>query len=137
MDLFNNPMVEAAKKAMSPEQIEEYKRIGEYMYKNDVYRVMEVGSKVKKPEKTELIMYATQALNSGGSPNDLSNEELVTLIDVYGDKWYERFGFEESEVPKPSIQLVSQEEAQNDMKRQESNFNMSKRKKLMLKNSKK
>jgi hypothetical protein len=137
MDLFNNPMVEAAKKAMSPEQIEEYKRIGEYMYKNDVYRVMEVGSKVKQPEKSELIMYATQALNSGGSPNDLSNEELVALIDVYGDKWYERFGFEESEVPKPSIQLVSKEDAYNDMKRQETNFNMSKRKKLMLKNSKK
>ena len=137
MDLFNNPMVEAAKKAMSPEQLEEYKRIGEYMYKNDIYKVMEVGSKVKSPEKSELIIYATQALKSGGSPTDLSNEELVVLIDVYGDKWYERFGFEESEVPKPSIQLVSREDAQNDMKNQEANFNMSKRKKLMLKNSKK
>ena len=136
MDLFNNPMVEAAKKAMSPEQIEEYKRIGEYMYKNDVYRVMEVGSKIKTPEKSELIMYATQCLNSGGSPNDLSNQELTALIDVYGDKWYEKFGFEESEVPKPSIQLVSKEDAYDDMKKQETQFNMSKRKKLMLKNSK-
>ena len=32
MDLFNNPMVNNALKAMTPEQIEEYKKIGEHMY---------------------------------------------------------------------------------------------------------
>lgn len=110
MDLFNNPMVEAARKMMTPEQLEEYKRVGEYMYNNDVYKVSEIGSKVKESDNSDLILYATQALKSGGSPYDLSGAELRALIDVYGENWYERFGFEENEVPKPAVQLVTTEE---------------------------
>lgn len=122
MDLFNNPMVEAARKAMTPEQQEEYKRVGEYMYNNDVYKVNEVGSRVKEAGNADLILYATEALKSGGNPNDLSGAELRALIDVYGDKWYEKFGFEESEVPKPTIQLVTTDEAKNEMEKQERMF---------------
>jgi uncharacterized membrane protein YukC len=110
MDLFNNPMVEAAKKMMTPEQLEEYKRVGEYMYNNEVYKVSEIGSKVKESDNSDLILYATQALKSGGSPYDLSGAELRALIDVYGENWYERFGFEENEVPKPAVQLVTTEQ---------------------------
>jgi hypothetical protein len=118
MDLFNNPMVEAAKKSMTPEQLEEYKRVGEYMYNNDVYKVSEVGSKVKQPENSDLILYATEALKSGGNPHDLSGAELRALIDVYGEKWYERFGFEQDEVPKPAIQLVTTEDARAEIQKQ-------------------
>ncbi len=118
MDLFNNPMVEAAKKSMTPEQLEEYKRVGEYMYNNDVYKVSEIGSKVKQPENSDLILYATQSLKSGGSPHDLSGSELRALIDVYGDNWYERFGFTQSEVPKPAIQLVTTEDARAEILKQ-------------------
>ena len=119
MDLFNNPMVEAAKKSMTPEQLEEYKRVGEYMYNNDVYKVSEIGSKIKQPENSDLILYATQSLKSGGSPHDLSGSELRALIDVYGDNWYERFGFTDDEVPKPVIQLVTTEDAKADILKQE------------------
>jgi hypothetical protein len=129
MDLFNNPMVEAAKKSMTPEQLEEYKRIGEYMYNNDVYKVSEVGSKIKQPENVDLILYATEAIKSGANPNDLSSSELRALIDVYGEKWYEKFGFEESEVPKPAVQLVSTEEAYKEMKKQEKRLTSLSRKK--------
>jgi len=118
MDLFNNPMVEAAKKSMTPEQLEEYKRVGEYMYNNDVYKVSEIGSKIKQPENSDLILYATQSLKSGGSPHDLSGSELRALIDVYGDNWYERFGFTQSEVPKPVIQLVTTEDARAEILKQ-------------------
>ena len=119
MDLFNNPMVESARKAMSPEQQEEYKRIGEYMYNNDVYKVNEIGSKVKEAGNADLILYATEALKSGGNPNDLSGAELRALIDIYGDRWYEKFGFEESEVPKPVIQLVTTDDAKTAIEKQE------------------
>lgn len=119
MDLFNNPMVEAAKKSMTPEQLEEYKRVGEYMYNNDIYKVSEIGSKIKQPENSDLILYATEALKSGGSPHDLSGAELRALIDVYGDNWYERFGFEKEDVPKPVIQLVTTEDAKAEILKQE------------------
>ena len=131
-DLFNNPMVEAARKAMTPEQIEEYKRIGEYMYNNEVYKISEVGSKIKQPEKEDLILYATEALKSGGNPHDLSQQELRALIDIYGERWYERFGFEESEVPKPAIQLVTTEEAKAEMEKQAKRLNLSRNQRRLL-----
>ena len=138
MDPFNNPMIESAKKAMSPEQIAEYKKVGEYMYNNDVYKVSEVGSKIKQPEKVDLILYATECLKSGGSPHDLSQPELRALIDIYGDKWYERFNFEEDEVPKPMIQLVTEKDANEDVKKQSKKLNLSRnqRRMIMRKNEK-
>jgi hypothetical protein len=128
MDLFNNPMVEAARKAMTPEQKEEYKKIGEYMYNNEVYKVIEVGSKIKEADNSQLILYATEALKSGGNPHDLSAAELTALINVYGDRWYEKFGFEENEVPKPIVQLVTGQEAKSDIIKEEKKVNPKKRK---------
>ena len=89
------------------------------MYNNDVYKVSEIGSKVKQPENSDLILYATEALKSGGSPHDLSGSELRALIDVYGEKWYEKFGFEQDEVPKPVIQLVTTEDAKAEIQKQQ------------------
>jgi hypothetical protein len=132
MDLFNNPMIESAKKSMSPEQLAEYKRIGEYMYNNDVYKVSEIGSKVKEPEKADLILYATESLKSGGSPHDLSQVELRALIDIYGDKWYERFDLEEDDVPKPVIQMVTEEEAKKATAQQSKKLNMSRNQRRMI-----
>jgi len=106
MDLFNNPMVDSARKALSPEQIEEYKRIGEYMYNNDVYKVMEQGSIIKEPREQDLILYATEALKSGLNPRDLTQAELRAIVDTYGDKWYENFGYESEDVPKLDIQFM-------------------------------
>jgi hypothetical protein len=132
MDPFNNPMIESAKKSMSPEQLAEYKRIGEYMYNNEVYKVSEIGSKIKQPEKADLILYATESLRSGGSPYDLSQEELRALIDVYGNKWYERFNLEEDEVPKPVIEMVTEKEAKESATKQAKKLNLSRNQRRMI-----
>lgn len=139
-DLFNNPMVEAAKKAMTPEQREEYKRIGEYMYNTDIYKIKEVGSRVKEANEEDLVIYATQALQSGLDPLDLSQEELRAMINIYGENWYERYGYTRDEVPKPAVQLVTPEDAESEMKRQSRELNYNRRqrrqmKKLKIKNN--
>ena len=108
-DLYNNPMVDMAKKALTPEQIEEYKKVGEYMYNNTNYKINEIGSKIKSPQEEDLILYATESLKSGLDPNDLSDDELRALIGVYGEKWYEKFDYREEEVPKPIVQVVKKE----------------------------
>lgn len=106
-DLFNNPMVNSAKKAMTKEQMDEYKRIGEYMYNTDIYRTADTGSKVKEDADPEdLLLYASEALKAGLDPMDLSQEEVRTFVDVYGDLWYERFGFKKDQVPILTIQMV-------------------------------
>lgn len=123
IDLFNNPMVDMARKAMSPEQIENYKKMGEYMYNTVNYKVAEVGSQVKPPTEENLILYATESLKSGLSPVDLSDEELRALIQVYGEKWYERFDYQEHEVRKPAVQMVTAEDAQREIERQNKELN--------------
>lgn len=123
-DLFNNPMVEAARKGMTPEQIEEYKKIGEYMYTEVDYKIREVGSQVKPPTETNLVDYAVDGLKAGLDPMDLSQEEVGALVNKYGDKWYEQFDFEEDEVPKPFTQLVSEEDAKKEIDRQSKTLNL-------------
>lgn len=91
-DLFDNPMVDMAKKALTPEQIEEYKRIGEYMYQTDYSRITEFGSKAPQATDDELFVYASQALRSGLETSDLSDKEIAILSKRLGEKWYETFG---------------------------------------------
>jgi hypothetical protein len=125
IDLFNNPMVDAARKAMTPEQVEEYKRVGEYMYNSVNYQIAETGSKVKPPTEENLIVYAVEGLKAGLDPMDLSDEELRALIQVYGEEWYEKFDYTRDEVPKPAVQLVTAQDAQAEIDRQAKELNYS------------
>lgn len=107
MDLFNNPMIESAKKSLTPEQIEEYKRIGEYMYNNVDFKN---ASNIKTAKDEDILAYASEALKSGADPHDLAEGEIELLVKTYGEKWYERFNLEESEVPKPKTKMSIAEE---------------------------
>lgn len=100
MDLFSNPMVESAKKALTQEQKEEYKKIGDYLYNSDNYKNLEMGSKIKESSFEEILQYATEMLKAGGDPFDLSQKEIESLYKFYGEKWYDHFNLEESEIPK-------------------------------------
>lgn len=100
MELNDNPMVKSARNAMTPEQIEEYKKIGEYMYNDHILSAIASGKakEIKQAGDEDLILYATEALKSGANPKDLSDKEIKTLVSVYGKNWYEKFGFQEDEV---------------------------------------
>lgn len=112
-DLFNNPMVDMAKKALSAEQQEEYKAMGQYMYNAANYTEAEHGPKVQKASDNELFAYASQALRSGLNPNDLSGKELSVLHSKLGDEWYNQFGFKADEVPALSVQVVPKINVEN------------------------
>lgn len=98
-DLFNNPMIDIAKKALTPEQMEEYKKIGEYMYNDDVNKLNENGSKVSAYSDQDCLIYTCESLKSGLDPKELTRKELEILVKYYGDEWYKRFDFEKDEVP--------------------------------------
>lgn len=100
-DLFNNPMIDAAMKALTPEQREEYEKMGQYMFKTDF-----VGTSGPDPEKEmkDAIFYITEGLKSGVHPEDLSKKELQIMYDIYGDNWYEQYGYYQDEVPpRPTL----------------------------------
>jgi len=113
--LSDQTIIDIARKSMTPEQQEEYKRIGEHMYNTDVYRTAEVGSKVKEAKTEDLILYATEALKAGCDPKDLSDEELRALISIYGEKWYTRFDLDASEIRCPTVQVMNLEDAKKQL----------------------
>jgi len=90
--------------SLTPEQIEEYKRMGEYMFNNNDYNINMTGSKVKPPKEQDLLTYAIQGLQAGLDPKLLTEPELRALTAVYGEKWYLKFGLDDMEIPKPMVQ---------------------------------
>jgi hypothetical protein len=103
VDPYNNSIIDNAKSALTPEQLEDYKKIGEYMYNNDVYKIAETRTSNKNASDTQLCLYATEALKAGGDPKDLTDLELRALEKYYGQKWYEKFDLDISEIVKPIL----------------------------------
>jgi len=102
-DLFNNPMFDAAMKAMSPEDIESYKKIGEKMYKNMENMSKETANLPSSMK--EATAYVVTGLNSGLHPKDMDANEVILLTNTIGPKWYEDFGYKKEDLPDISIKL--------------------------------
>jgi len=96
-DLFNNPMVNSAAAAMSSEQKDEYAKIGEKIYETTDFETNKILNNMPDP-MVDSILHLTVQLRSGLHPIDLSNEDIDLLKEAYGDKWYEKWGYEEKDL---------------------------------------
>lgn len=90
--LWDNPMIRSAIKAMSPEELQKYKEIGESLYGNIDFEGSKVINNIPPPME-EAVAYVSESLKSGLHPSMLEENEVALLTDVYGDKWYERWGY--------------------------------------------
>lgn len=93
MDLFENQMVRNARNSMSSEVLAEYRKIGEDFYKN-----MEINENqeliVKQPDpKEEAVAQLSELIKAGLHPSYMNEIEHELLKDVYGEKWFEKFGY--------------------------------------------
>jgi hypothetical protein len=104
MDLFNNPMVNNALKSMTSEQIKNYKTIGEHMYGNVNFVDSDLINKLHPPIE-ESVAYVEEGIKSGLLPCDLTEDEVSLLCNSFGPKWFERYGFQEHEVPEVGLSL--------------------------------
>ena len=102
--LFNNPMINNALKAMTPEQLEGYKKIGEQLYGSVNFEDSKILNNMPAPME-EAVAYVEEGLKSGLSPEDLDEDEVVLLCNAYGEDWYLRFGFTKEQVPEPGLSL--------------------------------
>ena len=109
MDIWNNPMINNAIKALTPEQIKEYQQIGEYMYGKINFEDNKIINKMDPPIQ-ESVAYIEEGLKAGLMPLDLTEDEVVVLTKAYGEKWYERYGFNKNEVPEQGLSLKMKEE---------------------------
>ena len=101
-DLFNNPLVNSAMKALTPEQVEEYEQIGKYMFSTN-YDDKNPKPKSLEDETVKGLMYIRESLKAGLHPRDMETKEIQLMYEIYGSKWYEEFDYDESEVPKPAL----------------------------------
>ena len=108
MNLFSNPMVNNALKAMNSEQLENYKKIGEHLYGNINFEDSKILNNMLIPTE-EAVAYVEEGIKSGISPSDLDENEVILLTNTYGDKWYLRYGFKEEEVPEAGLSLGAKE----------------------------
>lgn len=94
--LWDNAMVRDAKAKMSKEDIEQYKKIGEQFYKDmDFQQGNSIDNIIK-----ESVAYLSSLLNSGLLPHNLDKDEKRVLKEIYGEKWYEKWGYTENDLEK-------------------------------------
>jgi hypothetical protein len=103
-DLFNNPLVNNALKALTPDQLEGYKKFGQSLYGTINYEDSTIVNNIPAPIE-ESVAYIEEGLKAGIDPCDLSEDEVVVLQKAYGEEWYLRYGFTKEEVPEPGLSL--------------------------------
>lgn len=106
-NLWDNHMTRSAIKAMTPEQLQEYQRIGEEMYGTIDFEDNKY-LKSLPPPLAESAAYISEGLKSGLHPMDLKEKEVLVLEEVYGkDNWYKQFGYTKEDIPefKTSVKL--------------------------------
>ena len=98
-------LVQMALKALSPEDQAEYKKMGEHMY-SDLSQFTGKPNQESGPVDTnndmfkESAAYIESGIKSGLAVSDLEDNEIEVLKAVYGEKWYLRYGYKESDLKK-------------------------------------
>lgn len=91
-DLFDNPMSRAALAAMSEEQKEKYRIIGEHLYGQFDFQD-EQSLNNMPPDMVQAVAYLESQLQSGLHISMLEDNEKNLLADAYGEDWYLAWGY--------------------------------------------
>ena len=87
--LWNNEMVQNAKKHLSAEDIQKYKEIGESMYKNIDYTTSNIHNAPSILD--DAVAYITESIKSGLHVSYTTKEEREILETYYGKEGYLKF----------------------------------------------
>ena len=96
-NLFDNPMVRAAREALSEEDKARYKRQGEEMYNSIDFEKNKVLSNLPE-EMLESLAYVEGQLRSGLHPSDMDDNDKNLLEEAYGKEWYKKWSFVEEDL---------------------------------------
>jgi hypothetical protein len=96
--LFDNPMSRAIMKSMSPEEIHQYKTIGEELYGNIDFEKSEVLNNAPPFISKDVIAYISSGIQSGLHPRDLDENEKAIMVESFGNDWFEKFGYSKEEM---------------------------------------
>jgi len=108
MDLFDNPMVKAAKASMSDEQKLRYQTIGEQMYGGFNFP----DGKVENADNAlvESAAYIVDSLRAGQHPSTLEDKEKVVMLETFGSKWFVEYGYKKEDLDSIVTLNITKEE---------------------------
>lgn len=90
---------------IDPETEKEYKRAGEYMMNTvDYTKGRPIVPELSEDDK--VFMFAIEGVKAGLDPKELSEQELTVVFQRLGPSWFTQFGYAESEIRQPVLQLV-------------------------------
>jgi len=96
-NLFNNPMIESALKALSPEDLEKYREIGEKMYGTVNFEENKILNNIPPP-MYEAGAYICEQLKSGLHPSMMDDDEKRLMEEIFGKEWYTKWGYVEGDL---------------------------------------
>ena len=96
-DLFEGALAKAALAALSDEDKERYKKIGQELYGNIDF-VSEDPKTSMNNEMIESLACIEVQINSGLHPSMLEENEKELLKDAYGEDWYKKWNYTEKDL---------------------------------------
>jgi len=90
-NLFDNPMVTSAKKAMTKKDLDKYQQLGESMYR-DINFETSIVNNLPQP-MVDAAIYVESMIKSGMHPSLLDENDKNVMNEVYGDEWYKKYGY--------------------------------------------
>lgn len=86
-----------AMKALTPQQREQYKIIGEELHKSVDFTTSTILDNSTPPSE-EITAYIVEGLKSGLHPKDLNLVEWDHMMKVFGTNWFHTFGYTDDEI---------------------------------------
>lgn len=96
-DLFDNPLTRAAMAALSEEDKERYRVLGEHMFSGVNFEDCQSLNNMP-PSMSEAVAYIETQIKSGLHISELEDNEKSLMKDAYGDEWYTRWGYIEEDL---------------------------------------
>ena len=90
-NLFEDPKMKKMFENLPEEEKKSYMKSGKYMYSKDY-----VNAQIDDPNVKiyEAVAYIAEGLKSGLLPSQLEENEKALMKSVYGDKWFQKYGYE-------------------------------------------
>ena len=95
--VFDNPYYKNAFNALSQEDKEKYRKMGQYMYGKIDFEQNKILD-IKPPPQKESLKYIETSFKSGLLPKDLNEDEIEFMKNTYGKEWYKKYDFLEEDL---------------------------------------
>lgn len=92
--LWNNSMITSALNAMSPDELDHYKKLGESMFGDINFETASITDKNNVPLfLNDAASYICESIKSGLHPSMLTDDEKIIMENVLGKEWYKKYDY--------------------------------------------